>query len=85
VPSVRSAKLGRRWLASPAAAKKEYIMKVYINFSNFRDTLVDGATLVYGSRNGKIQRDETWNGGFKIDGRSIKNILEQYVGVYMIS
>jgi hypothetical protein len=60
-------------------------MKVYINFSNFRDTLVDGATLVYGSRNGKIQRDETWNGGFKIDGRSIKNILEQYVGVYMIS
>lgn len=55
-----------------------------ITFSNFRDTLVDGYTLVYGQTAGKIKRDETWNGGFKINGRSIKNILETHVGVYMV-
>lgn len=59
-------------------------MKIYINFSNFREQLVDGYTLYYGNKSGLIKKDETWNGGYKIDGRSIKNILEQNTGVFMM-
>lgn len=66
-------------------------MIIKINFSNYEQLLFyEGAELVYASteRNelssGKVEIDPGWNGGFKVNGRSIRDILENYDKVGLI-
>ena len=51
---------------------------IRVTYSNYREVLREGLLLIYDGRSAKIVRDATWNGGFKIAGRSILNILEEY-------
>jgi hypothetical protein len=55
-----------------------------IDFTNYATCLYAGATLLYDNRAGIVEVDSKWNGGFKINGRSIKNILEEYDNVYLV-
>jgi hypothetical protein len=49
-----------------------------ITFANYEKLLYDGARVIYGERAGIVERDSGWNGGFKIGGRSIRNLLEEF-------
>jgi hypothetical protein len=55
-----------------------------IDFTNYATRLYAGATLLYDNRAGIVEVDSGWNGGFKINGRSIKNILEEFENVYLV-
>jgi hypothetical protein len=55
-----------------------------VDFTNYATCLYAGATLLYDNRVGIVEVDSGWNGGFKINGRSIKNILEEYDNVYLV-
>ena len=51
---------------------------IEITFSNYEKLLYNGARVIYGDRVATVESDSGWNGGFKINGRSIKNILEEF-------
>jgi hypothetical protein len=55
-----------------------------IDFMNYATSLYAGATLLYDNRAGIVEVDSKWSGGFKINGRSIKNILEECDNVYLV-
>jgi hypothetical protein len=55
-----------------------------IDFTNYATRLYAGATLLYDNHVGIVEVDSGWNGGFKINGRSIKNILEEFDNVYLV-
>ena len=55
-----------------------------ITFSNYEKELYAGAMLAYGDRVGRVEADPNWVGGFKIDGRSICHILEEYGEAYLL-
>jgi len=56
-----------------------------VTFGNYQAVLNNGATISYGRQLSQVEADSTWNGGFKVDGRSIINILESHTDVYLIS
>jgi len=49
-----------------------------VTFSNYATILYPGARVMYGNRVGTVERDTGWGGGYKINGRSIKNLLEEF-------
>jgi hypothetical protein len=49
-----------------------------VTFSNYSNLLYNGALVMYDNRIGTVERDTGWGGGFKINGRSIKNLLEEF-------
>jgi hypothetical protein len=51
---------------------------IEVTFSNYTSLLYNGARIIYGNRVGVVESDSGWNGGFKINGRSIRNILEEF-------
>jgi hypothetical protein len=55
-----------------------------IDFMNYATRLYAGATLLYDGRMGIVEADSGWGGGYKINGRSIKNILEECDNVYLV-
>ena len=53
-------------------------MMVEVTFSNYASLLYNGARIIYDNRVCVVESDSEWNGGFKINGRSIRNILEEF-------
>jgi hypothetical protein len=51
---------------------------VKITFANYDILLYHGARIIYGDSVGYVERDGGWAGGFKVAGRSIRNLLEEY-------
>ena len=49
-----------------------------VTFSNYATVLYPGARVIYGNHVGTVERDTGWSGGYKINGRSIKNLLEEF-------
>lgn len=54
-----------------------------LNLSNYTSLCRDGLVLVYDGRAGTIIKDSSYQGGYKVNGRSIKNILEEHDAVYL--
>jgi len=57
---------------------------IKITFENYSSLMFDCAQIVYGKSVGVADRDAQWNGGYRIDGLSIKAILEEYDEVYLL-
>ena len=55
-----------------------------VTFSNYKDVLYDGARLLYDNRVGIAEKDSNWNGGYKVNGYSIKHLLEEFNVVELI-
>lgn len=59
-------------------------MTTVLNFSNYQRLVYDGARIIYGSSVAVLRKDGEWNGGYKANGRSICNILEEFDRVELI-
>lgn len=55
-----------------------------ITLNNMRD-LKSGSRIVYGDNVGTVKFDAAYVGGFRVGGRSVKNILEEYGEVTMLA
>ena len=58
-------------------------MKV-VNFGNYSELLYDGARIVYGNSVAVVVADPKWNGGYRVNGCSIRNVLEEYALVLLL-
>lgn len=55
-----------------------------ITFANYKQILYSGARILFDGFTDIVVADETWNGGYKVSGKSILYVLENYKHVYLM-
>lgn len=55
-----------------------------VTFSNYTQVLYTGARIVYGNSVAVVVADPKWNGGFRVNGCSIRNVLEEHALVQLL-
>jgi hypothetical protein len=55
-----------------------------VNFGNYRELLYDGARIAYGNSVAVVVADTRWNGGYRVNGCSIRNVLEEHALVQLL-
>lgn len=57
---------------------------IRLTFANYEELMHDGITVMFDGRYGKAEADDRWNGGYRVGGRSIKTILEDFNEVFVV-
>lgn len=57
---------------------------IKLTFGNMFESVNYGDTILYDGTTGVVEFDNLYNGGIKVNGMSLKYILENYKDVYLI-